>query len=120
MEGDFEGGDPSQGISQSGLPRRGHAGVRDDDGVAGEFHAVTAQERSQAFASHFLLAFDYESEVAGEGGSGAQVGFDSFEVGEVLAFVVAGPTSEYRTASNSGIEGRRFPTADGVRRLDSV
>jgi hypothetical protein len=82
----------------------GHAGIGDDHRLAQEFLASGAEERSEVGAADFLFAFDEEGEVAGELGAGAKEGFDGFEVGEVLAFVVAGTAGEQGIAVAPGFK----------------
>ncbi len=72
------------------------------------------------FAADFLLSFDDEGEVAGEFGAGLEPGLDGLEVGEVLAFIVAGAAAEEGTAFDAGLERGGFPEVKGLRGLDIV
>ncbi len=101
---EFEGDDAAQGIGEGGVFETRHAGVGNDDGVALEFRAMAFQEGSEVFAADFLLAFDNEGEVAGEFGAGFEPGLDGFQVGEILAFVIACAAAVERAAFDAGLE----------------
>ena len=119
-QGDFHGADAAQGISEGGMIQAGHAGVGNDHGAAMEFLAIGQQEAVQTLAADFLLAFDDEGEIAGERGLCGQISFDRVEMGEVLAFVVAGAAGEEGPAFDARLEGRAFPKFKRLGRLDIV
>ena len=72
------------------------------------------------FAADFLLAFDDKGQVARKFGVGFQVGFNGVQVGQVLAFVVAGPAREKRAPFQPRLKGRAFPKLERLRRLHVV
>jgi len=78
MEGNFEGGYPSQCVGERWTIWRGHAGIRNDDRVTIQFCAVSLQKWRQVFAANFFLTFDQECEIARQLGSGFEISFDRF------------------------------------------
>jgi hypothetical protein len=97
-----------------------HSGVGYDNGVALQFVAMQFDEFCKAYAADFFLAFDDERQVAGQGSSGFEIGFNGFEMREVLAFVVGRAAGEERAARDSRLKRRRFPQIERFRRLDVV
>ena len=63
----------------------------------------------QIGAADLLFAFDDKREVAGQGGTGFQIGFDGLEMRKVLALVVGRTAGKNRAAGNAGLERRRLP-----------
>src|SRR6266403_4892227 len=98
MQNDFEGSDSAQGVGQRRMISVGHARVGDDYRIAGKFVSILFEKRSQAFAPHFLFAFDDERDVTLQFRAGFQVSLDRFEVREILTFIVASAASEQGTA----------------------
>ena len=96
------------------------AGVGNHDGVTTEFIAVFPQKRRETLAANFLLTFDDKGQVAGQRRVRFQVRLDGFEVGEVLAFVIAGAAGEERAAFDARLERRRFPKLERFGRLNVV
>ena len=68
----------------------------------------------------FFFAFDDKSDVARELGSGFEVGFNGFKVGEVLALVITSTATEQRAAIDAWLEGRSFPEFERFGRLNIV
>ena len=85
-----------------------------------EFVAIGQQEAVQTLAADFLLAFDDEGQIAGERSFGGQISFDGVEMGQVLAFVIAGAAGEEGAAFHARLEGRAFPKFKRFGRLDIV
>ena len=109
VQRDFKRDDAAQRIGERRMIGVGHAGVGNDDGVAVQFAAVRLEKFREVRAADFLLAFDDERQIAGQGSAGFQIGFDGLEMREVLAFVVgacrgrksSGPRCAARTAAIS-------------------
>ena len=120
MQGDFEGGNSAQRISEGRVFRRGHAGIGNDNGVTGQFGAIFFQESGEAAAADFFLAFDDEGNVARQVGAGLEICFDGFQVSEVLAFVIASATTKKRMALEARLERRRFPQFEWFRWLHII
>ena len=89
VQDDFQRADAAQSIGECRQSFCRHAGVGNHHRVATQLLAPRLQERGQTFAADFLLAFDDEGQVAGQGRAGFQIRFDGFQVREVLALVVA-------------------------------
>ena len=85
-----------------------------------QLRAVLPQKGGEAAAAHFLFAFDDEGNIAGQLGAGLEIGFHGFEVGQVLAFVVAGAAPEERAVGDARLEGRRLPQLQRLGRLHVV
>ena len=78
------------------------------------------EKTGKAFAADFFLAFDHERQIAGQGSAGFQIGFDRFEVREILAFVVRAAARENVAAGDARLEWRRLPEFQRLRRLHVV
>ena len=117
---DFKGDDAAQRIRQRRMIGVWHAGVGNDDGVAEQLAPVRFEKFREVRTADFFFAFDDKREVAGQGGAGFQIGFDGFEMREVLAFVVGGAAGKNRAALDARREWRRCPLVDRVRRLHVV
>ena len=117
---DFKCNDAAQRIGERGMFRAGHAGVRDDDGVAFQFGTIFFQKDGKVFAADFLLTFNHKSQVAGQGSSGFEIGLDGLQVGEVLALVVGAAARVNGTSLNARLERRRIPQVERLGRLHVV
>ncbi len=117
---DFKRDDAAQRVGERGMIGIRHPGVRNDDGIAGEFTAMGFKEFREVRAADFLLAFDDEGQITGQGSSRFEIGFNGFEVREVLAFVVGRAAGEKRSARDARLERRRFPQFKRLRRLNIV
>ena len=71
-------------------------------------------------AADLLLALQHERQVAGQLRAGLEIGLDGFEVGEVLALVVAGAAGVQKTAGDARLERRRLPEFKGLGRLHVI
>jgi len=96
------------------------AGVGYHDGIASQLTAALTQERAQARAPDFLLAFDDKRQIARQRGAGLEVGFHCLEVREVLALVVAGAPAEEQAALDARLEGGELPQVQRLGGLDIV
>jgi len=81
---------------------------------------VRLEKFCEVRAADFLLAFDDEREVAGQGSAGFEIGLDSLEMHEVLAFVVHAAAGVNRAALDARRERRRLPQIKRLRRLHVV
>ena len=66
MHANLHRGDAAQAVAQGGVAIDSHAGVRNRDGVAGEFIAVFFQKPREMFAADLLLALDEENHIHGQ------------------------------------------------------
>src|SRR5439155_20107802 len=98
----------------------GNARVGNDDGGTAQLPAIFSQKGREIFAADLLLAFEHAGQVAGQSRVRFQIGFHRLEMGNVLAFVVAGPTGEERTAVDARLNRRRFPQVERVDWLNVV
>src|ERR1035437_1701707 len=78
------------------------------------------QKGRETRAANFFFTFDDEGEVAGQGRAGFEIGFDGFEVCEILTFVVARAAREHRAPDDARLERWRFPEFERLGRLDVV
>ena len=106
---DLHRADTAERVSQRGMFQVRDAGVGNDSGIAAEFIAIFPQKRRETLAADFLLAFDDKGQVTRQLRVRFQICLDGFEVGEVLAFVVAGAAGEERAAFDARLKRRRFP-----------
>ena len=117
---DLHRADAAQGVGQRRMFQVRDAGVGNHDGVTTEFIAVFPQKRRETLAANFLLTFDDKGQVAAQRRVRFQVRLDGFEVGEVLAFVIAGAAGEERAAFDARLERRRFPKLERFGGLNVV
>ncbi len=109
MQRDLKRDDAAQGISERGMFRTGHAGVGNHDGVAFQFVAMRFEKFCEIGAADFFLAFDDECQIAGQGSIGLEIGFDGFEMGEMLAFVIRAAARKEPATFESRFKRRVFP-----------
>src|SRR5690349_550897 len=120
LQNHLQGRDPAQCISERRMAQARHSSIGNDDGITTEFLAVRFEERRKMGASHLLFALDQEREIAREFCPGFKVSLDGFEMGEMLAFIVARSTPEKRSTFDSSFEWRRLPKFKRLRRLHVV
>ena len=83
-------GDAAQAVAERGHAGSDHAGVGNGDDVAAEFVAMVEEERSEAGAADFLLAFEQEDQIHRQFAAFAQRFLDTQHMGHHLALVVGG------------------------------
>jgi hypothetical protein len=125
-QGDLGVGEPPHGGDGAGHVGCGHAGVADDDDVAGEPVGLLLQQGGEVRRAGLLLALDQQLDGDGGGvpaGCG-EVRADAEQVEGDVALVVdrtAGvQLGAVRSVDAGGLERRVLPQVEGVHRLDVV
>src|SRR5262245_15151379 len=98
----------------------GNAGVRDHDALAAQHITVLLQKDGKTLAPYFFFAFNDETQIARQVGVGLQISFDSFEVSEVLAFIITRAASVESLPFDARLERRRFPQLKWLGGLNVV
>ncbi len=117
---DFERDDAAQRVGKRGIFQAGHAGVRNDDGVAKQFAAVCFEKVREARAADLLLAFDDERQIARQLRAGFQIRLDCLQMREVLTLVISRAARENFTSNDARLKRRRRPQIKRLRRLHVV
>ena len=117
MQRNFKRDDAAQANGKRGAIQRGHSRVGNNDGVAREFFFVRLEKRVETRAADFFFAFEHESQIAGQGRAGFDVGFDGFEMREVLTLVVRAAAREKISSLDARLERWRLPQ---VKRLGGL
>src|SRR6201999_2888267 len=103
-----------------GLILRRHACVRHQSDIRTKQLWVSTDELLQMRAANLLLtleeAFDVDRRIPGT----VQVGADGLQVNQQLSLIVACATAVNIATANNGIEGRRTPFFERLRRLHVV
>ncbi len=106
--------------AQPGTARGVHGPVRVQSHVGGEEGLILAAELIQAGASHLFLGVEEELHVDRQLSIDLEDRFDSFEVGEELAFIIGGSPAIHPSVPDDRLEGGRVPGIQGLGRLNVV
>ena len=121
LHDDFRARQTAQAVGKGGSVRSGHAGIGDNDDVAGQFIPVLLQEEGKTAAADFLLPFQQEDHVHGQMPAVLALEFlHAQNVGEQLAFVVRGSAGVNFAVAHFRFKGVGLPQLHRIHGLHVI
>ena len=117
---DFEGRYAAQAVAESWRPARDHSRIGNYRHVAFQCIAIFLQKTAEVNAANFFLAFDHQMQIHRQVGILFDRLLDTDDVRKNLTLVVRRAAGEDVSVLENGLEWRRIPKLQWIRRLHIV